>query len=148
MTASCLGKLLVKSKNLPIYFFLFLGCLTEVKAQEVPFSKGVNLSNWFQAPTTRQIQFTRYTKKDFEQIQRLGCDVIRLPINLHFMTDGEPDYTIDPLFFDFLDEVVSWAEELGLHLILDNHTFDPAENTDPNVGIILEKVWSQMASPY
>jgi endoglucanase len=114
----------------------------------MPFNRGVNLTNWFQAGAARQIQFTKYTKEDFEQIQSLGCDVIRLPINLHFMTGGAPNYQIDPLFFGFLDQVVDWAEELQMHLILDNHTFDPAQNTDPNVGIILEKVWKQMAQHY
>ena len=117
-------------------------------AQEVPFHKGVNLTNWFQASNVRQIQFTKYTKTDFEQIKSLGCDVIRLPINLHFMTNGAPNYTIDPLFYTFLDQAVNWAEELNIHLILDNHTFDPAANTDPNVGVILEKVWKQVAAHY
>lgn len=126
----------------------FIIMLLPLVAQEVPFHKGVNLTNWFQASNARQIQFTKYRKKDFEQIKSLGCDVIRLPINLHYMTDGAPNYTIDPLFYNFLDQAVAWAEALGIHLILDNHTFDPAANTDPNVGIILEKVWKQMAAHY
>lgn len=121
---------------------------TNLPAQETPFTRGVNLTNWFQAGSARQIQFTKYTKEDFEQIQSLGCDVVRLPINLHYMTDGAPNYQIDPLFFDFLDQVVDWAEDLQMHLLLDNHTFDPAQNTDPNVGIVLEKVWKQMAQHY
>ncbi|MCX6224740.1 MAG: cellulase family glycosylhydrolase [Bacteroidia bacterium] len=121
-------------------------CPTE--AQQAPFSRGVNLTGWFQANSVRQIQFNRYTKKDFGNIKSLGCDVIRLPINLHFMTNGQPEYRIDPLFFEFLDQVVTWAEDLNLFLILDNHTFDPAANTDPNIGTILEKVWLQMATHY
>ena len=35
-----------------------------------------------------------------------------------------------------LDNVIDWAEELEMHLILDNHTFDPADDTDPNVGVM------------
>ncbi|SDL64780.1 endoglucanase [Catalinimonas alkaloidigena] len=137
--------------------FLFTFCtaslvalftVTALRAQDVPFHKGVNLTNWFQAESARQVQFTRYTRQDFEQIQRLGCDVIRLPINLHYMTSGAPDYTVDPLFYTFLDQVVDWSEELNLHLILDNHTFDPAANTDPNVGAVLKKVWTQVAAHY
>src|SRR5512144_875225 len=92
--------------------------------KEVPFHRGVNLTNWLQAGSPRQIQFTKFTKQDLENIKSLGCDVIRLPINLHYMTDGEPNYTVDPLFYYFLDQIVAWTEELGLHLILDNHTFD------------------------
>ena len=130
------------------FTFLFLLIVKLLCAQEIPFQKGVNLTGWFQVSNAQQIQFTKYTRKDFEQIKSLGCDVIRLPINLHFMTNGAPNYLIEPLFFDFLDHAVDWAEALGLHLILDNHTFDPSANTDPNVGLILEKVWLQMAQHY
>lgn len=119
-----------------------------VFCQNAPFTKGVNLTNWFQVGNAKQIQFTKYTKQDFENIQGLGCDVIRLPINLHFMTDGAPAYVLDPLFLSFLNEAVNWAEELGMHLILDNHTFDPADDTDPNIGEVLEKVWIQMATHF
>jgi endoglucanase len=115
---------------------------------EIPFKRGVNLTGWFQAPNVRLIQFTKYTKQDLINIKSLGCDVIRLPVNLHFMTNGEPDYTIDPLFFYFLDQVIDWAEELELNLVLDNHTFNPAQNTEPNIVDILIHVWTQMAEHY
>jgi endoglucanase len=132
-------------KLLPIIILLFI--TSTLRAQTL-FSKGVNLTNWFQTGSARQIQFTKYTKQDFIRIKSLGCDVIRLPINLHFMTNGSPDYVIDPLFFDFMDQVVDWAEELQIHLLLDNHTFDPNENTDPSVDGILLKVWPQMAEHF
>jgi endoglucanase len=115
---------------------------------QLPFSKGVNLTGWFQASNAGQIQFSRFTKKDFQNIKSLGCDVIRLPINLHAMTSGEPDYILDPLFLEFLDEAVGWAEDLQMHLILDNHTFDVTSNTDPAIGPVLVKVWTQMAKHY
>ena len=108
----------------------------------------MNLTNWFQAGSANQIQFTKFTRKDFENIKSLGCDVIRLPINLHFMTNGAPDYVLDPLFLSYLDQAVDWAEELEIHIILDNHTFDPATATDPGVGTILVKVWTQMADHF
>ena len=116
--------------------------------QKLPFHKGINLTNWFQSPGARSIQFTKYTKNDFRNIKSLGCDVIRLPINLHYMTNGAPDYTLDPIFLQFLDETVNWAEEIDIALILDNHTFDPSKATSPEVGDILEKVWAQMAEHY
>lgn len=116
--------------------------------QDIPFHRGVNLTNWFQARSPGAIQFGKYGKKDFENIKSLGCDVIRLPINLHSMTMGAPEYKPDPLFLTFLDSAVAWAEDLELHLIIDNHSFDPAVNTDPAVELILVKVWSHMAQYY
>ncbi|MBN2444979.1 MAG: glycoside hydrolase family 5 protein [Spirochaetales bacterium] len=145
-----------------ILFILIIGtssCQTPVTAEkqkemtssritEVPFHRGVNLTNWLQTGSSRQIQFTKFTKQDLINIKSLGCDVIRLPINLHAMTNGSPHYTIDPLFFTFLDHIVDWAEELELHLILDNHTFDPAVKTSSKIGDTLVKVWTQMAAHY
>lgn len=133
---------------LPLPIFLILFFISFTLPAQTPFTKGVNLTGWFQVENARQIHFTKYTKQDFIRIKNLGCDVIRLPINLHFMTSGAPNYTIDPLFFDFLDQVVDWAEELQIHLLLDNHTFDPNANTDPSVEGVLLKVWPQMAERY
>lgn len=130
-----------------VSILVFVFSLSSLHAQ-TSFSKGVNLTNWFQTGSARQIQFTKYTKQDLVRIKSLGCDVIRLPINLHFMTNGSPDYVIDPLFFDFLDQVVDWAEELQIHLLLDNHTFDPNVDTQPSIETILLKVWPQMAAHY
>ncbi len=131
-----------------IYLLLFIMLFSFSSFAQVPFQKGVNLTNWFQAPSASQIQFSKFTKKDFENIKSLGCDVIRLPINLHAMTDGAPNYTLDPLFLNFLDQVVDWAEELDLHLIIDNHTFDPVVETDPAVEDVLVKIWPKVAAHY
>jgi len=124
---------------------ILLMLISTVWSAETPFKRGVNLTGWLQTSGSRQIQFTKFTKQDFLNIKSLDCDVIRLPINLHFMTGGSPDYTIDPLFYFFLDQIVDYAEELELHLILDNHTFDPSANTKSDVGDILVPVWTQMA---
>jgi endoglucanase len=128
-------------------FILLSFCIQFVMSQ-APFNRGVNLTGWFQAGNARQIQFTKFTKQDFINIKSLGCDVIRLPINLHNMTDGGPDYILDPIFLNFLDSAVSWTEDLQIHLLLDNHTFDRSEDTEPNVEQALIKVWTQMAGHY
>ena len=127
---------------------LSLLCIQQRAYAQVPFHQGVNLTQWFQSPSVRQVQFSKFSRTDFQQIKDLGCDVIRLPVNLHAMTNGAPDYTIDPLFYTFMDQVVAWSVELDMHLILDNHTFDPNDATDPNVGNILNKVWQQVAAHY
>ncbi len=128
-------------------FVLVLVLLTSM-LQAQPFNKGVNLTNWFQANAAQQIPFNRFDRSDFEHIKQLGCDVIRLPINLHNMTSGAPAYQLDPLFLSFLDQAVDWAEELNLHLILDNHSFDPSSATSPDINNVLVPVWTQMAQHF
>ncbi|MDZ7314839.1 MAG: cellulase family glycosylhydrolase [candidate division KSB1 bacterium] len=117
-------------------------------AGQVPFSKGVNLTGWFQASGVRQVQFSKFTKQDFLNIQSLGCDVVRLPINLIAMSNGMPNYTLDPLFYYFLDQVIDWAEELGIYLILDYHATESSTFTDPNLEKSLIALWTQMAERY
>ena len=53
-----------------------------------------------------------------------------------------------PCSSSFLDQIADWADELGLHLILDNHTFDPAVNTSPDIGDVLVPVWTQLAAHF
>jgi len=129
-----------------VLLWLLLAGIINMQAQ---FNRGVNLTGWFQfVSNPRQIQFSKYTYKDFEQIKSLGCDVVRLPINLHAMTSGAPDYRVDELFLTFLDSVVQWCETLQIHLIIDNHTFDPATNTPVTIGEPLTRVWYQLAAHY
>lgn len=115
---------------------------------QLPFTRGVNLPLWFQASDIRQVPFGKFTKTDFANIKSLGFDVIRIPVNLHDMTTGMPDYTIDPLFYHFMDEVVNWAEDLQVNLILDNVAFDLSIPTPVSIGEPLTKVWPQVAQHY
>ena len=128
--------------------FLFIFGTIELTIAQTPFTRGVNLTGWFQTSSPRQIQFSKYSKKDFENIKSLGCDAIRLPINLFYMTNGSPDYTVDPLFFAFLDQAVNWAEDLQLYLLIDNHSSDDIASQNPNLETALSKVWIQMANHY
>ncbi len=125
---------------------LLLLTVSLLQAQvSAPFNRGVNLTNWFQYSSIQQVQFSRYTYADFVDLQTLGVDVVRLPINLHAMTSGDPNYTVDPVLLGFLDEVMDWTETLDMHLILDNHTFDPSVATSPSIHQALSVIWPQMA---
>ena len=116
---------------------------------QVPFHKGVNLSGWFKnVPNTGQIQVKQYNQTDFDHLKTLGCDVVRLPIKLFNFVGASPDYTVDPLFFELLDQVVTLAETNKIYLILDNHSADATASDNPDLQNILTKVWLQMATRY
>ena len=116
--------------------------------KNAPFSRGVNFSQWFEASDAQAIQFTRFIEQDFIDVKSLGADVIRLPVKMHDMTQGEPDFILDPLLLKFLDTAIDWAEKHKLYIIIDNHSFDPVAPTDTNIDGILIKVWEQMARRY
>jgi len=135
-------------KTLKIITILYFVIQVINSNAQVPFHRGVNFTSWFQTSGANQIQFTAFTKQDFENIKTLGCDVVRLPINLHLMTNGAPDYIIDSLFFNFLDQAVDWVEDLQIYLLLDNHTVDASASKNPDLQAVLTSVWAQMASHY
>jgi len=116
--------------------------------RSAPFSRGVNFSGWFESFSAGGIPFTRYTEQDFADVKSLGVDVIRLPVRMHSMTGGAPNYTIDPLLFKFLDMAVDWAEKYEIYIIIDNHSFDPVKGLDDDIDKILIPVWSQVARRY
>lgn len=130
-----------------LVFLLFCGWILKlmVVSAQPPMSRGVNLTGWFdQATNTRSLPFEKYSRKDLENIKSLGCDVVRLPVNLHYFTSGAPDYKIDTLLINYLSQVIQWTQDLGLTLIIDNHTLAPAHS--PAVRDPLLKIWPQMAN--
>jgi len=137
-----------KRFNFKYNFLIVFSLFTTAVYSQAPFSRGVNLTGWFQTDSPQQIQFTKFTKQDIIDIKSLGCDVIRLPVNMNSMTGGSPSYTLDPLYLSFQDSVVTWCEQLHIYLIIDNHSFDPVVGTSPAIGDILTKVWTQTAAHY
>ena len=99
-----------------------------------------------QVASAGQVQLSTSTRKDLAALKSLGFEVVRLPINLHAMTSGLPEYRVDPLLFYFLDQIVAWAEAEGLALILDNHS--SAGDTPPDIDKVLIPVWEQLAAHF
>ncbi|MDR0503458.1 MAG: glycoside hydrolase family 5 protein [Treponema sp.] len=116
--------------------------------RSTPFSRGVNFSGWFESFSAQSIPFTKYSEQDFANVKSLGADVVRLPVRMHSMTDGSPNYRLDPLLLKFLDFAVDWAEKHEIYLIIDNHSFDPVAKTKDDTDTILVPVWEQIARRY
>ncbi len=117
----------------------------DAAVRAAPFSKGFNFSEWFESNNAGGIPFTKFTEQDFIDIKSLGADVIRLPIKMHSMTGGAPNYTLDPLLVKFLKIAVDWAEKHEIYIIIDNHSFDPVLPTSTDIDKILIPVWEQIA---
>lgn len=114
-----------------------------------PFTKGVNLANWFQQSAEKYLTKNTYTEKDFKDLVNLGFEAIRLPISFHKFTGPAPDYKLSDNFFQILDYAVDQAEANGLYIILDNHTYFGQDEFPVQYGEEqLTRVWEQMASRY
>jgi len=112
----------------------------------VPFSKGVNLTKWFESRSFKDIDFFKYSEKDFIDVKDLGADVIRLPVAFHNFLTAEK--SLEPKLIEYLDTVVDWAHKHQIYLILDNHSFHPVNATDSNIDKILIPVWEQLADHF
>jgi len=112
-------------------------------APKLPFSKGVNFTKWFESRSFSDIDFNKYTEKDFIDIKTLGLDTVRLPVSFHnFLTAQKK---LESGLLKYLDTVISWADKHKIYLILDNHSFHPVNATEDNIDTILIPVWEELA---
>ena len=64
------------------------------------------------------------------------------------MTNGAPDYKVNETFYTYLDKAISWAEELKLYIIIDNHTFYSDGSVYNTIEPQLTKIWNQVSKRY
>ena len=121
---------------------LFLGSVYSAENviktnKKLPFSKGVNLPGWLEYNRNNTLLFG---KKDFENIKSLGVEVLRLPVWFEVWNEGAPDYKVSDECWSYLDDSISWCEELGMYIIIDFHNdCDGASKTDPNIEKVLNQ---------
>ena len=78
------------------------------KAISAPFTKGVNFTNWLEFKTAEQINPDHFTKQDFINAKKLGCDVIRIPMHFEKICEGIPDMKIPDNIFGILDQIAMY----------------------------------------
>ena len=92
------------------------------------------------------------TKEDmFIAVKEAGFNIIRIPVSWGNHLGPEPDYTIHTVWLDRVNEVVDYAIENDLFVILNMHHeewhFPSYDNLD-KAEAILTKVWSQIAERF
>jgi endoglucanase len=84
----------------------------------------------------------------FDLVKEAGFDFVRLPVRWSTHAGQNPPYTIDPAFFARIDQVVGWALERDLTIIVNIHHYeemasDPWSHKDRFLGL-----WRQVAGHY
>ena len=120
---------------------------TATPAAFVSLHRGVNMGNMLEAPNEGEWGLT-VQEEYFDLISDAGFDFVRLPVRWNAHAGTEWPYTVDPAFFARIDEVVGWAMERGLVIIVDFHHYeemawDPWSHKDRFLGI-----WKQVAGHY
>jgi len=114
-----------------------------------PFEKGVNFTNWLEHIPAEKVNENMFTKQDFLNAKKLGCDVIRLPIHFERFCFPGNHYEIPGKILKILDNVAAWAEEADIYVIFDFHNNCAADTfTPPDIEDTLTPVWTQLAERY
>jgi len=109
--------------------------------------RGVNMGNMLEAPN--EGQWGLFVQEEFfDLIKEAGFDFVRLPVRWNTHAEQVGSYKIDPAFFFRVDQVVDWAVERDLAVIVDFHHYeemawDPWGHKDRFLAI-----WQQVAEHY
>lgn len=120
---------------------------TATPDRAVEMHRGINLANMLEAPHEGDLGLTVH-EEYFALIHQAGFDFVRVPIRWDAHAEMNTPYTIDASFFKRIDEVVGWALDNQLVVILDFHNYsgimtDPPDNAKRFIGI-----WQQIAVHY
>ena len=138
--------------------------MTESIAFAQSLGRGWNLGNTFEACEKHSTEKAgletetmwgnpKTTKELFAFVKECGFDSIRIPVTWAQHLGDAPDYTIDPAWLDRVNEVVDWALELDMKVIINVHHDDAfwliTDNAHKESSKeILTKVWSQICDRF
>ena len=112
-----------------------------------PINRCMNLGSALEASFEGEWGYV-VRRADLVRLKEAGFDTVRLPVRWSAHTGASAPFDIDPDLFARVDEIVSWAEEIGLKIIVNVHHFD-ALNEDPDTHEPrLEAIWDQIATHY
>jgi endoglucanase len=123
----------------PLLFALFT-----TPAAAFPVERCINLGAAMEAPVEGDWGYV-IEEDHLTRIADAGFDTVRLPVRFSAHWDGA---RLSPEILARTDEVIGWAEDAGLNVILDLHhyremLFDPANHADD-----LIKIWRALAQHY
>jgi endoglucanase len=125
---------------------------------------GWNLGNTFDAvgggSTVAQLESawvgTVTTKENIDAIKNAGFDIIRIPVSWSKVADPDNNFTIRADWMFRIIQVVDWALDNEMYIILNTHHDSGAQGTifrflDSNVERsleIFERIWEQIAEAF
>lgn len=122
------------------------------------FNIGWNLGNTLDATgggallNTEMSWGNPYTKKEvFEKVKESGFDIVRIPVSWGDHLGPAPDYKIHDIWLDRVNEVVDYAIDNDLYVILNMHHEEwhfPSYDNFERANTILTMVWSQIAKRF
>lgn len=113
-----------------------------------PIKKCMNLGGALESERREGEWGYTIRKEDMQRLKADGFDTVRVPVRWTARMGSAPPYAIDTDFLGRVDEVVRWAGETGLNIIINVHHYTEL-NERPDVHEArLEALWDQLAYHY
>lgn len=115
--------------------------------QNEALGKGVNLGNALEAPT--EGEWGMVIEEEFIQlISDAGFDAVRIPVRWNAHAMQSVPYTIADSFFERVDEVIRWALERDLKVVLNIHHYNTLFEKPQAHRERFLSIWDQIAKHY
>lgn len=125
-----------------------LGSNTPAHQAARRFMRGVNFSNFFEAPAGEDWGGGPLGPADFDAVLAQGFDHVRLPVSWNYHTGPTPTFTISNAFFARVDAVVTGLLARGVNVLLNLHHFNEFYASPPAWTNKLIAMWDQLAAHY
>ncbi len=114
---------------------------------DIHILRGINLGNALEAPIPGDWGVT-IKEAYFQTIREAGFNAVRIPVCFSEHLGRGPEYLINNIFFNQVDEVIAWGLESGLIVILELHNFpelmaNPIDEKEKFLAI-----WKQISERY
>ncbi|HEY9059985.1 MAG TPA: cellulase family glycosylhydrolase [Pseudobacteroides sp.] len=113
---------------------------------------GWNLGNTLDAPTETAWGNPRTTKAMIDKVKEMGFNALRLPVTWDTHVGAAPSYTIDQTWFNRVEEVVNYALDNNMYVILNLHHENkwliPTYANEAQSKAQLIKIWEQIANRF
>ena len=115
---------------------------------------GINLGNTLDAiPNETSWGNPLVTPALLQHFAAAGYKSVRIPITWTDHTGPAPTYTVDPAWMDRVEQVVTWAEAAGLHVMINMHhdSWQWIKTMPANREVVLARftaVWQQISARF
>jgi endoglucanase len=113
-----------------------------------PVTRCINIGGALEAPREGDWYNYKIRERDMRTISRAGFDTVRIPIKWSNYALPNPPYTISPAFFARIDEVMTWALQANLNVIINVHHYDELYADPDRHEPRLDAIWAQIAARY
>lgn len=114
----------------------------------LPVGTCINMGNSLEPETENAWGGKRISVADFKRIKAAGFDTIRLPVRWHTKSKNEAPYTVSASYMKRVEQVVDWALDADLNVILNSHHFDPLYEDPAGTAAWHGGVWKQIAERF